>query len=271
MSERVAVIAATWRCGKNCMYCDYNFSGNFAGGTLRAFGKVLDIGAELNADQWLELLQKWGITRVEITGGEPTLRPDFADVLERLGGEWSITTNLTGDVMPWARIADKCVGFEASLHEWTNKGSFKHKLELLRGLGLPVSVTVVLSRKRMDTSESLVKWARKNRFRTVGHPEYGPGDDWSDAEIRQAKRLAAWAHVVVPLWEWPKPRQLECKAGETYMAFHPDGSKAICYAQLVGLNDCECPFPCDHKYARVRTEDGCALSADVGEDGSWNE
>lgn len=258
---RTAVIIPTWRCNGGCEYCDYRYAADIHGGQLDAFGKEARVGHELTVDEWVRTLKMLGVEFVEITGGEPTLRQDFPEVLKQLGVKWAITSNTTLNVNPWLGmgIIDKCAGWAASLHEWTNRGQFKANVNSLLAYRAPVKITVVLQKNNLSWSKKAVSWAKGQGWYVIAHPEYDEGQSWSDTD-RQAAELVN-ADEVIDLWEWPKPELMNCKAGATYWAVGPDGRMYNCYFQMLFRETASpplcmsgCPFPCDKRYAQAVVE-----------------
>jgi cyclic pyranopterin phosphate synthase len=83
-------ISLTQRCNLNCSYCHRE-------------GHVGEVGREMSSpelERFMKVAASLGITRVKLTGGEPTLRSDLTDAVKRLAGirsidEISMTTNGT--------------------------------------------------------------------------------------------------------------------------------------------------------------------------------
>ena len=57
---------------------------------------------------WGRIHQKYGSIRVEITGGEPFLYPDFIELIKQLSSlhKVKITTNMSGDIETFVKVID---------------------------------------------------------------------------------------------------------------------------------------------------------------------
>lgn len=260
MSMSVAVVVPTWRCNGKCSYCDYRYEADIHGGQLTAFGKTRRVEHEIGVEDWVKTLSVLGVTKVEITGGEPLLRSDFPKVLKQTGVKWAITSNSTGDINPWLDmcISGFCLGWSASLHPWTDRQQFKTSVNSLLAYRLPVSVTVVLQKNNLRWSKGAIRFAKAQGWRVVAHPEYDEGQAWGEIEREAATLAAKEADEIVDLWEWPKPDLMNCKAGTTYWAVGPDGRIWNCYYQMIYGRDespplcmSGCPMPCDRRYAEA--------------------
>ena len=87
---RIAVNSA---CNLRCIYCHHE--GEVVNGCVRE-----ECGEPLTKEELIEVLtvfRNMGVKTVKLTGGEPTLRPDLADIIRAIpeGMEISLTTNGT--------------------------------------------------------------------------------------------------------------------------------------------------------------------------------
>ncbi len=77
-----------WHCNQKCLHC-------------YAAGQPMGETAELTTEQWKELLtrlRRANIPQVTFTGGEPTLRPDLAELVE--AAQWFVTRlNTNGQLL----------------------------------------------------------------------------------------------------------------------------------------------------------------------------
>ena len=86
-------IALNSACNLRCIYCHHE--GEVANGCVRE-----EAGEPLTTEELVEVLtafQKMGVKTVKLTGGEPTLRSDLAEIIRSIpkGMEISLTTNGT--------------------------------------------------------------------------------------------------------------------------------------------------------------------------------
>jgi len=152
-----AVWEITLACNLNCIHC------GSAAGKKRS--------DELSSDEALDLCQALkdiDCMGVALMGGEPLLRPDWADISERvheLGMELSIITNgwlgqndqVTQQIVD---ISPECItvsldGGEASVHDMIRgvDGSFKRATEALKRyatLGLPTTAITTVHKLNLD-------------------------------------------------------------------------------------------------------------------------
>lgn len=144
----------TLRCGRSCSYCAYEAVPSFS------------TEGELTTDQWyatLERLYKAGVFFVRFTGGDPLLRPDFADILDfanTLGFVITVgsdLTRLTGEHVAALAAADNLYALQttldgaspASANRLRGAGNFERVVDGVRRLkqaGVPVIVGTVLTR-----------------------------------------------------------------------------------------------------------------------------
>ncbi len=162
-------ISVTYRCNYNCVFCHRE-------GELN--------GRDFLTPEYVELAgiaaSKLGIKFFKLTGGEPLIRDDIADIVYRLKtstkGEVSITSN---GYFLYDRI-DKLVDagldrINVSLHS-LRRENYVHitgvsglekvlkGLELAKDYGLPVKLNFVLTRYNYMELSDLLDFASKNGF-----------------------------------------------------------------------------------------------------------
>lgn len=159
----------TERCNRHCKHCYQNENVS----TDLGLEKLFDI-----FDQFLSLIKKWQIPpkRVffSITGGEPLLRKDIFQFLDRVGKysylyQWGILTNgslLCEDNLKRLKELDvsyvqvSLEGTEKNNDEIRGKGSFQETVEALKILtkiGIFSRVSLTLTKKNAGDITSLVK------------------------------------------------------------------------------------------------------------------
>lgn len=152
----------TNKCNLRCVHC-YSSSGK-------------PMINELSGDQWIRVLEegkKLGAFQVNISGGEPTLHPDFLQIVEYLASVATFKTNLNtnGFLLPdgWEySIAKAFDNVQVSIdnpdlikHDIfrQKKGCFKKSLasiERLQEAGVQTSVGFVLTPESIDNLEELI-------------------------------------------------------------------------------------------------------------------
>lgn len=139
----------------------------------------------------LDDLKRLGVFSLVLAGGEPYLRPDFPAILEyagRLGFILAVVTNgsyLTPEVLARVprencRITLSVDGIRAHNAIRGGDSTFElmaEKLALMKELGVPHSVSTVISKANIHELEELVNWciAQDIIFRTVTFNPLGRG------------------------------------------------------------------------------------------------
>jgi AdoMet-dependent heme synthase len=159
-----AIWQITNRCNYRCRYCMFG-SGAQAGESELTSAEALRV---------LEQLHGWGCTALKLTGGEPMMRSDILDIIERacrLGWEVDISTNASlisaGAARRIAATGLKMVhvsldGPSAAVHEAARgRGTF---LPTLRGLtalleaGIWVRIGCVIFRDNQERLEEMIRF-----------------------------------------------------------------------------------------------------------------
>jgi sulfatase maturation enzyme AslB (radical SAM superfamily) len=135
----------TWvmspKCNYKCAYC-----------SVRLFEKVNenivnDKSVREIADSWKNIYEKYGSSRIRLTGGEPSIYPGFFSILKELTKyhRLQLGTNLSFDINKFCDVADpEKVRVDVSLHcEYVKLEDFVKKIELLKKNRFKVSVSYV--------------------------------------------------------------------------------------------------------------------------------
>ena len=159
-------------CNFRCLYC------------MPLNPKFMPTSELLSKDEILRLssiLTDFGVEQIRVTGGEPTLRPEFLDIIERLSelkiSKLSFTTNgLYVEKYLKSLIKTKChfINFsldslnEKTFHEMTKSKDFKKVLSsilMAREMGFDVKVNAVVM-KGLNDSEvfDFVEFAAKEKI-----------------------------------------------------------------------------------------------------------
>lgn len=156
----------TARCNLRCRYC-YHFDSPAA------------VASDLPASEWLSFfneMERAGVLTVNISGGEPLLRPDISAILSSFAGgrlRFELITNgslLTPDLADLVASLRRCSYVQISLdgpeavHDSARgAGSFRgavRAIRLLAGRGVPVAVRATVGRHNlghlMETAELLL-------------------------------------------------------------------------------------------------------------------
>lgn len=223
--------------------------------------------AEDWASFWERLRAQRGEFRIEVSGGEPFLYPDFPRLLERVS-RWHrprVITNLSWDPAAASRLDPARVRFLASFHpHFARAEEFESRLAALRGAGFRASVVLVAYPPLFDRLPAL-----KERFTALGHetlvsPFQGEHEGRSFPEGYDAPQRR-WLKDVRPEGfgedlfsvgvREASPRGRACGAGATYFRAYPDGAVWRC----VSLKDAPGARPIGHiRDARLPLADGPA-------------
>jgi len=137
----------TITCNLRCPYCiTVNISTKYA---------------HRKAEEWLKILDEVPPSIIDISGGEPTLLPKFAWLINNIPNKHdvAITSNLT-EFDEILKINRKLISLMCSLH-LTEKEQFFDKLATLRNLGYPVSVNYVMFPEQIKYSEEYKKQTKE--------------------------------------------------------------------------------------------------------------
>lgn len=135
-----------YKCNYTCSYCyapkphDITFDNN-------KNNKALYPSTQKLIDSWKFVFDNYGMSRIRLDGGEPTVYPNFNIILKELLKihRLQLNTNLSFDVEKFCDNADpKSVRVDASLHcEYTGLEDFVKKLEYLKKHGYKLVVSYV--------------------------------------------------------------------------------------------------------------------------------
>jgi len=187
----------TARCNNNCRHCYINLPAN----DINAEAKELTLGEiEHIADQAVEMGALW----VLLTGGEPLLRRDFADiymVMKRKGLLVSVFTNATLISQEHIELfkqfpprdievtiyGDSRKSYEAVSRKSGSYAAFAHGLDALVEAGIRVRLKAMALRSNLEKIEAIAAFGRKYtkdfyRFDPVLHLRFDR-DPQRNAEI----------------------------------------------------------------------------------------
>ena len=156
----------TYRCPLRCPYCSNPLEMTAASG-------------DMDTGQWLGVIEEaadMGVLQIHFSGGEPTVRQDLEDMVERAEA-LGIYTNLitSGVLIDQARLeglADRGLqhiqlSFQGTEEAGADRiggfrGGHRKKLETARlagEIGLPLTINAVMHRQNMDDLESMIQMA----------------------------------------------------------------------------------------------------------------
>jgi MoaA/NifB/PqqE/SkfB family radical SAM enzyme len=160
-------IFLTLRCNYSCSYCINGKS-----------DKLKRQRNELSADQWIESLNKLDIKNdlaITIGGGEPTLHPEFYDIMNGIDHPIDLLTNLTFDVQEFISRVDHRKMFRSSTPGYKSVRVSYHpkfmkrqelvlKCEVLQDAGFNVGIFPINHPENTEDNMKLVEEARKAKI-----------------------------------------------------------------------------------------------------------
>ncbi len=250
-SPLMAWLEITRQCNLRCPHC-------FTEGGTRRRG-------ELSTPRILALLEEWaemGVFTVVITGGEPTIHPDFLEITKHahtLGFAVSIATNgmpLTDKLL--ADLPRDDVIISISIDEAHGQGAGREtdfqyvtrKLLAIRDQGFNTSIMTTTTRQNANDLQNVIEWAVDNNIslRSVPFVPMGRGALYdrmmnTTAEVESAARF--W--LAEEKWERVRDHQLGLCTGKVYnflltMVFATRrcmSGRGLCY-----VDSCGDVYPC---------------------------
>jgi AdoMet-dependent heme synthase len=216
--------------------------------------------APLSVQQWLTILESispWA-KRIKLTGGEPTLHPEFEQIVEGLQSYCIPFTVFTNGLWPHPQQLVKfmagiptCSGLLISLHGTTPRahagfaGTEKtfntvvDHISLAVSSGLPVSISTVITKSNYNQLEDIVLLAEQLRVEHVAfnryigsHPDVEPTDQQMriavhDIESMLSKNKPVGYGVCIPPCFVPNQSH-GCSAGIAYGTIDPWGRVRPC-------------------------------------------
>lgn len=135
-----------YNCNYNCAYCyapkpqDVTFENN--PNNVTRYERLENI-----IDSWKYVYDKYGSSRIRLDGGEPSIYPDFFEIIKELSKihRLQMNTNLSFDVNKFCDVANpETIRIDASLHcEYTKLETFVDKLKFLKQKGYKLTVSYV--------------------------------------------------------------------------------------------------------------------------------
>ncbi|WP_144903226.1 GTP 3',8-cyclase MoaA [Halobellus captivus] len=178
-------VSLTDRCNFDCVYCH-----NEGLGDTR--GPMDPQDDEMSADdvvRFLEVVSEFGVRKVKFTGGEPMLRDDLEEIIERTPGSMEVSLTTNGTFLPGRAEALKEAGLERvnvsqdaldpdAFAEITKSGAYDKVIEgveaaLDAGLD-PVKLNMVVFEHTAGYVEGMVDHVAENSGLQLQLIEYMP-------------------------------------------------------------------------------------------------
>ena len=260
------LIETTFRCPLRCAHCYCSEDGR---PISRYAGRE-----ELSTDDWKRVLDETaaaGCLELVVSGGEPLVRPDWAEILAHAVRDRFAVTLFTGGTLIDAAAADRIAGLglvtvemtmhaaDRSLFESVTRvpGSYDRFLrgvELLRGRKVPLLLKCVLMRANAEAGGGVADFARAVGARVRYGVELSPRNDGDARPLAlrmSGAQTEAWFRDDVP---GPFPGYARetaeamrskaiCAAGTTTFAVNPYGDVFPCNQLLIPVGSVrERPF-----------------------------
>jgi len=276
------LIETTFRCPLRCAHCYCCEDGRpipaYAGREGPSREGHEGIGheghEELSTDAWkrvLDDLAAAGCLELVVTGGEPLVRPDWAELLAHAVRDRFAVTLFTGGTLIDAAAADRIAGLglvtvEMTMHAADRRvfesiarvpGSYDRFLrgvELLRERGVPLLLKCVLMRANAEAYGGVADFARAVGARVRYGVELSPRNDGDARPLAlrmTGAQTEAWFRSDVPgpfagyARETPEAMRAKtiCAAGTTTFAINPYGDVFPCNQLLIPVGNVrERPF-----------------------------
>ncbi len=248
-----AFIELTPACNNRCLGCGNVFSHT-------------ETRSPLDVSAWQRLLDTLQphVRYLKITGGEPTLHPDFERIVQALAARnlpFSLFTNARwsnpAEVLDCLSRTEQCQGLLVSLHGSTSAshdaftgvaGSWDETLaniERAVSAGQNVTTSTVITSHNWREVEEIVGLSRQlganhavfNRYLGLPHPDVEPTPEHLRAAVKTIERLHRHAalHTLPPVRFgncipqcWEPSSAIGCLAGIAYATIDPWGNMRPC-------------------------------------------
>lgn len=221
-----------YKCNFRCPYCWF----------YRNWEKMEKQNVYLSVADWMvhwkRIYDKYGQVRVEITGGEPFLYPNFIELIRSLSSlhKVKITTNMSGDVENFARVIDpERVKLDMNFHIlFSDLEPFIKKVKILKRAGFKGGVCYLAYPPQMDKIDYL-----SQRFKEEGigfalaafWGEY-QGKKYPASYTEQEKEMMAPYLGDIKRLTYhlnaQSPRGKICNAGHKYAGIRANGDVVRC-------------------------------------------
>jgi pyrroloquinoline quinone biosynthesis protein E len=247
-SPAIYTLELTSACNNHCPDCSNPFSKE-------------QPSVALSRGEWIQLLEQIGpeATRIRLTGGEPTLHPDFLEILETAAANHAAVSIFTNgrwrkprELIQQVRNLPMVAGFLVSLHGATveshesftrTPGSFVETLaniQMAMDQGVRVALSVVLNRYNLGEIEAIGELAERlgvehvafNRF--IGPPQskYNLNPEETRQAFQKIRRLSALGasveHSICIPQCFISNRSEQCLAGIAAICIDPWGNLRPC-------------------------------------------
>lgn len=240
--ENIPAIRFTWlihyACNYSCSYCFYYEGSGWE--ILKERNLYLTTAEWLK--HWKNLFDKYGRCAIIITGGEPSIYPDFLNLINELSKihyPINISSNISNDLDGFVKKIDpQRVSLSASFQpQFEDLDRFLEKLQFLRQHKFDGCVNLVAYPpflKDIDYYRKRFTAIDKNLeiipFRGI-HKEQAYPWSYSDEELKLIGTKRSWLQRI-------RKKNKPCSAGKTSVLLLPDGTVVRCgqvfYKHIIG-------------------------------------
>lgn len=222
-----------YKCNFRCPYCW------FYHGWVEAAKRNIYLSPEEWMVHWKRLYDKYGTVRVEITGGEPFIYPNFVELVKQLSSihRVKVTTNMSGDIEGFVREIDpEKVFLDLNFHPLfvPDLDNFIRKTLLLKRAGFKAGVCYLAYPPQMGKIEVFRKRFEKegiNFALAAFWGEYGGKrypESYTKEEAEFIRPFLGDIDRTVYHLNAESPKGKLCKAGYGYAVIQADGKVIRC-------------------------------------------
>ncbi len=221
-----------YKCNFRCPYCWF-------------YTKWPDEGRRniyLSPDEWMKhwrrVYDKYGSIRIEITGGEPFIYPNFIELIKRLSSihRVKITTNMSGDIETFVKEIDpQKVNLDLNFHPlFADIDTFIRKALILKKSGFKAGVCYLAYPPQMGKINFYRKYFEENGINFALAAFWGEyrgktyPDSYTQEEIEFIRPFLGDIDRIVYHLKGESPRGKLCNAGYKYAVIQADGKVIRC-------------------------------------------
>jgi MoaA/NifB/PqqE/SkfB family radical SAM enzyme len=227
----------SYKCNYKCSYCSF----------WKKEEEGINYGVRKWEEIWNGIFDKYGSGHIRFSGGEPSIYPEFIELLEALSKKHTleISTNLTFDIDKFfEKVKPENIMISSSFHpEFIELEAFLEKASLVKKKGYDLSITYVAYPSHLQTlQETKIKVEKKGikfiiqqfsgKFQGRIYPE-----EYSETErdfLNKIVNNSLHQAANVRIYNWKaKKRETKgrlCRMGQMYAKVFPDGRVYRCCA-----------------------------------------
>ena len=269
----------TYNCNYKCTYCNAPKHGQ-----QNAVDTII-----LNKQEWIKIWDNiydmYGECEINISGGEPTLYPNFFEIVKEISKIHKVTiiTNLSFDIKTISLLDKKRVKFNASYHsEFVDINCFINKIIYMQELGFDVQADFVTWPPFLDKLDKIQKQFYINAIDLVVHPFVGVYNNIRypiNYSINQKQQLLNIfndeynkRNIQFNIDKQSNNTKKLCRMGENYAFIKPNGDVNRCCKEKTYLGNIK-----DRTFKLLEEAKECSVSECncwkcmiVGREKDWN-